>query len=59
MRNNILNVVTLYSVLHNRIIGFVITGVLIEIEELGLSMVFPSVPNCPGGPGQFGTLGLT
>lgn len=56
-KNN--TVASLGHVFNNRRIRFVITCTIIEIEELGLMVGFLSDPNCPRGPGQFGSFSKT
>ena len=58
-RKTINTVASLGDVFINRRIRFVITCTIIEIEGLGLMVVFLSGPNCPGGPGQFGPFSKT
>ena len=49
-------VASLGHVFNNRKIRFVITYTIIEIEEIGLMVIFLSGPNCPGGRGNLGRL---
>lgn len=47
-------VASLGHVFNNRKIRFVITYTIIEIEEIGLMVIFLKWPKLPRRPGQFG-----